>query len=260
MGRRASDAETAGDPNHLTFAAPPALRSTVARFEIVQSNGGETLVLPSTGAVLGFQMRGRVRNGEHLLSTAGVTGLLATARSYSYVGHTTSLLVRFTPQGAACLGVPSSDLANHSVPLDGLMRPAAVAELTDRLLSARDHVHRIELVSRWLSDRPLAFDGAMGRALQRLHASAGNASIAAIADEIGMSERQLERRFVARVGISPKRYARLVRFEQAAAALRSGPSLTEVALAAGYYDQSHFIREFRSFAGVAPGALRPPPR
>jgi AraC-like DNA-binding protein len=60
---------------------------------------------------------------------------------------------------------------------------------------------------------------------------------------------------VARVGITPKRFASLRRFEQAVALARTSPSLTETALAAGYYDQSHFIRDFRRFSGAAPGEL-----
>ncbi len=69
-----------------------------------------------------------------------------------------------------------------------------------------------------------------------------DASIARIARSLSMSERQLERRFLDRLGVTPKRYASLRRFERAAALVGSGAPLGRVALEAGYYDQSHFIR------------------
>src|SRR5665213_303471 len=71
-----------------------------------------------------------------------------------------------------------------------------------------------------------------------------------------LSERQLERRFLLRVGMMPKRFARLARFERAVSLMDSASALAAVAQLAGYYDQSHFVREFRAFAGTAPAAWR----
>jgi hypothetical protein len=84
----------------------PSLQTRVASIDLVESNGGQAVVLPSTSAVLGFQYRGRVQRGAQLLSLAGVTGLQGAAQTYRYAEGTGSVLVRFTAQGAACLGVP----------------------------------------------------------------------------------------------------------------------------------------------------------
>lgn len=82
-------------------------------------------------------------------------------------------------------------------------------------------------------------------------------SIPAVARKLSISGRQLERRFLARVGVSPRAYASLRRFERAVAIAKTAPSLTRAALDAGYYDQAHFNREVRRFTGQAPGvALR----
>jgi AraC-like DNA-binding protein len=72
-----------------------------------------------------------------------------------------------------------------------------------------------------------------------------------------MSERQLERRFLARVGVTPRSWATLRRFERAVALAAATPDapLTNVALDAGYYDQSHFIRDVRRRAGQRPTTL-----
>jgi AraC-like DNA-binding protein len=210
------------------------------------------LVLPSAGSVLGLQFGGRVRFGEQSLSRAGVTGILSSARRYTYVGPTGSVLVRFTPQGAACLGVPLSELSGQSVALTELLEPARVTELSERLHAAAEDSTRVALVEELLLELPFARDPLVSRALSRLTSPDDPAAVARVARELGLSERQLERRFVAKIGIAPKRYARLWRFQRAVGMAGSASSLGALAQAAGYYDQAHFIRDFRGFVGVSP--------
>lgn len=234
----------------------PVLATRVASIDVVENDGGQHVVLPSTSVVLGFQFRGRVQRGAQRLSLAGVTGLQGAARTYDYAQGTGSVLVRFTAQGAACLGVPAGELTDRSVALDDILAPARVAELSERLLAAPDDAARVALVVALLAELPFARDPVVTRALARLTDVRAPASVAGVARELGMSERQLERRFVARVGLMPKRFARLARFERALALLGQGSSLASVAQRAGYSDQPHLVREFRSFAGVPPSALR----
>ncbi len=78
--------------------------------------------------------------------------------------------------------------------------------------------------------------------------------------ETGLSLRQFERRFLAQYGITPKLFQRLRRFEQAVYALRddhlvSGKRLASIAAELGYFDQSHFVKDFRRFSGVSPTLL-----
>ena len=239
-----------------TFASHPSLRTSVVAIDVLESAGGEVAVLPSTSAVLGFQFRGRVRAGDGLLSPAGVTGLQEGTRTYSYLGGTGSVLVRFTPQGAARLGVPAAELANRSVPLEQLIPRARAEEVTGRIAAAPDDASRVALVERFLRELPFARDPLVTRALERLSDPNGSPSLAAIAAELALSERQLERRFLRRVGMMPKRFARLARFQRAVSLMDSEPALAAVAQHAGYYDQSHFVREFRAFAGTPPAAWR----
>jgi AraC-like DNA-binding protein len=94
------------------------------------------------------------------------------------------------------------------------------------------------------------------RAWHRLVSTNGCARIADIRDDIGWSERHLAVQFRNQFGLTPKAFARILRFGRAARALRQGTSpLANVALACGYYDQAHFTREFRAFAGITPLAL-----
>jgi AraC-like DNA-binding protein len=84
----------------------------------------------------------------------------------------------------------------------------------------------------------------------------GASTVAGFAHRVGISPRQLERRFRAAVGISPKLFARMQRFQRVFPTLESGDSgWAETAFQCGYYDQAHLIREFREFAGKPPAAL-----
>lgn len=84
----------------------------------------------------------------------------------------------------------------------------------------------------------------------------GVVSVDRLATAAGISSRQLERRFLSEVGISPKLLARIVRFQQVFRAVdQSNPTWTEVALACGYYDQAHLIRDFKQFAQQTPTVL-----
>lgn len=238
-----------------SFALHPALRDRVTAIDVVTSRGALE-VLPSTSAVLGFQLQGRIRAGAELLATAGVTGLQEAARCYEYVGDTASILVRFTAQGATSLGVPASELSRRSVDLGALLPPALVRQAHEQLHDGASVAAQVATVQALLLRLPYAEDRLVARALRQLEASAPEASsVAAIARALEMSERQLERRFLARVGVTPKAWATLRRFERAVALAATAPSLTSVALDAGYYDQSHFIRDFRRRAGRPPGAL-----
>jgi transcriptional regulator GlxA family with amidase domain len=90
-----------------------------------------------------------------------------------------------------------------------------------------------------------------------LHGSHGRAPIGELADELGWSHRRLIARFRDQVGLAPKTFARVIRFDRAVRQLRAATtrSLAEIALDCGYFDQAHLNREFREFAGTTPGAL-----
>src|SRR5688572_29303290 len=111
-----------------SFEPTFVLRDRVVAIDVVEHEGGEIRVLPSGSAVLWLQVCGRVRSRDALLSVAGVTAIQSEVRRYVYVGRTVSLLVRFTPQGASCLGVPVSELADRSVALDELLDPVRARE------------------------------------------------------------------------------------------------------------------------------------
>lgn len=100
-------------------------------------------------------------------------------------------------------------------------------------------------------------DAAMSRAAARLREPGSPVALETLAREAGLSERQFRRRFEAAVGLRPKRFARLVRFQQVFERRQESDARawSEVALDCGYYDQAHFNRDFRAFTGVRPRDL-----
>jgi AraC-like DNA-binding protein len=82
--------------------------------------------------------------------------------------------------------------------------------------------------------------------------SGGGVPIAALAEEVGWSPRHLTNRFHAEVGLRPKEAARVVRFDRVRRNISPGVRLAKVAADAGYFDQSHLVRDFHAFAGCSP--------
>jgi len=84
-----------------------------------------------------------------------------------------------------------------------------------------------------------------------------SANVSTVAADLGVSERHLRRVFRDAVGVSPKEFAKLVRFDRAISAAHADvrASWASIAAATGYYDQAHLIGEFHSICGVTPRAL-----
>jgi AraC-like DNA-binding protein len=128
------------------------------------------------------------------------------------------------------------------------------------LLRADATREAIELLEDWLllraRDVNLEPTPATLAAL-RLYEQKGQGRIVDLAEELGLSQRQLERGFQTQVGISAKQLAQAIRFGEAHTDLMLQPqqSLTDLAYTLGYGDQSHFNREFRAYAGMSPGAF-----
>lgn len=97
---------------------------------------------------------------------------------------------------------------------------------------------------------------AASAAWRHIEGSCGLMSIGKIAHETGWSSRHLSARFVAEYGVTPKEAARLFRFDNARRLAASGRPLAQIAESAGYADQAHLTREWRSFAGQSPTRTR----
>ena len=154
----------------------------------------------------------------------------------------------FRPGGLAeVLGIPANEFTGRIVPLEDLSRDLAG-------LSEFDSVRDIEAQLLRMARTPT--DPIIGDAVRQLAGSHGTRDIASLARDFGISTRHLERRFLDRVGLQPKLFARMRRFQSVFPAIESGKAnWAAAAIACGYYDQAHLIRDFREFAGEPPASL-----
>ena len=190
-------------------------------------------------------------------SAALVAGQLTSPIRLSPRGAVDVVGVRFRSAGARCvLGLPLDELAGRVEALQDI-RPGLAAALRRAASLERSPAACAAAVSRvlWsvIGEAPPPLVRAAVHALGALRPR----GIDAIARDLGTTPRTLERRITREVGLSPKLLQRVLRFRRAFRMLdgtspgRWGP----VAAAAGYYDQAHLIRDFRSFAGATPTAF-----
>jgi AraC-like DNA-binding protein len=132
---------------------------------------------------------------------------------------------------------------------------AIIARFHERLADCRTFEERISVANQFLLQHALAppRDGISAAATDILR-GAGGARIPAMAGRAGLGLRQFERRFMQQVGVSPKLFARIARFEAALDRMARSPqgSWTEVAHRFGYYDQMHMVHDFSRFTGETP--------
>ncbi len=178
--------------------------------------------------------------GPLLLRPSGPTRIAAIR----FHTHTAGLLLKVPMPEIADTALPLGDISGRLARRFDILReartPRAQAAVLDRIVIA-------------LAGATAGEDTLVAAAISRLSQSM---SVSAAARHTGLSPRQLERRFHQSTGIPPKLFARMQRFQRVFPALESeSTGWTGTALACGYYDQSHLIRDFREFAGKPPAAL-----
>jgi AraC-like DNA-binding protein len=136
----------------------------------------------------------------------------------------------------------------------------AVEDINEPLLHAQDARERVALLTDFLVtklEQQKTRDLLVEESLRRIHRSAGRITVKSLLEALDISERQFERRFSQVVGISPVAYIRVRRFNEALRLIKSGryDTLTEVAHALNFHDQSHFIRDIKTFTGITPKSL-----
>jgi AraC-like DNA-binding protein len=169
--------------------------------------------------------------------------------------------VAFKPGGtAAFVSVPAHELADRDVPLEDLIGVRQTATLRERLLAIDGADAGLDVIEATLRElwTPRAIHPAVTFALNTIDRAPHTASIAAVTDAVGMSAKRFIERFKSDVGMTPKRYCRVRRFQQALAVAHRSARVdwVQVALDCGYFDQAHFIHDFRAFAGVTPTAYQ----
>jgi AraC-like DNA-binding protein len=161
-----------------------------------------------------------------------------------------------TPLGARrLLGFPLDEIYDRLIDPTDLFGQSARRTM-ERLREAEAPESRLAIIEQ---EMELAFARPSRPvwAMRRLRASSGRVGVAALAEELGCSRKHLSVRFKREFGVTPKLFARVLRFDSALRGLRSGAgsNWAELADACGYSDQAHLSRDFTAFAGSPPEAF-----
>jgi AraC-like DNA-binding protein len=153
----------------------------------------------------------------------------------------------------ALFGIPAAELSNQMPDLTTFLGNEGT-ELEERVMLASDHAERIHIVSEFLRNRNRdVHEPAVFSVISSVIRSNGLAKIPDLAAQSFLSTRQFERKFLAFSGFTPKLFSRIIRFHSALNEYGNREkSLTEIAYECGYYDQSHFIHDFKAFSGEHP--------
>jgi AraC-like DNA-binding protein len=166
--------------------------------------------------------------------------------------------ISFLPHGASgLLGHPIDELTDSIVPIE-VLSPVLSREL-DRVRDPAPllvQLGRLETILQTFAANSGGEDRLVSHAVDRIIETGGGLDVRTLAGDLSISPRQLERRFRDRVGITPKLFSRIQRFQGVFQAIERVPhNWVDAALSCGYYDQAHLIRDFRDFAGEPPAAL-----
>lgn len=165
--------------------------------------------------------------------------------------HFRNIGVYFQPTALKSIfGIDANELTNQHIDINELIK----TDIADQLSNIATSDQCIKLLSSFLTqqaDQRKTESEKMNFATAQLQKGV---SLPTIQNELNLSERSLERHFKQHIGISPKLYARINRFQSALENIRQTQfnKLTNIAYQNDYFDQSHFIREFKEFAGTSP--------
>nr|QKW93667.1 AraC family transcriptional regulator [Vitiosangium cumulatum] len=250
---------------------PPCLRPYVRGwlgYREATPGGGLSRELPAPRVVVIFEFGPPIQvfeSGSEVQSSRYTGGFVAGLHEQfaltRHDGFQAGLQLDLTPIGARLLfGLPMSELTEQVFSLADLL-PLEHRRICERLASLSSWDARFDLVERLLQERlaaPATSTALMAWASRRIEASGGAIDIRQLARELGYSSKHLITLFRNHVGVAPKFYASLVRFDRLVQHLKSGRAgrWADLALELGYSDQAHLAREVRRFSGTTLTELR----
>jgi AraC-like DNA-binding protein len=244
----------------MTTVAPSrALAGLVRTFTVVETDAEVTrTLLPETGALLGVRFQGAAALIEHgqatVLPDVTLTGMRNTVRRMRTSADGGVIVTSFHEDGAGVLfGVPMHLLFNEVIGADHFASAEDLGELRAAVAVAKDIPSRVCALEQFLLARKPSRrrDLTVLAAVRAMRAARGAISIRSLAVGLGLSQDRLEKRFRQAIGTSPKQYCSILRLRYVLGGSQTR-SLVELAMEAGYYDQSHFVREFRAVTGEPP--------
>ncbi len=242
------------------FIPTERLRPYIKYFVVSENElENEYKVLPSPGLVIGFQYKGKlatvIGEKENKLTSAGITGITDSYRIFKNSAGIGTVLVYFTEIGFTSFASnPANELFNLSLSLDDIFDKLRVNEVEERLAIANTDKQRIKIVEQFLLSqlKEIKTDKLIVEAVKLIYQANGTIRIKELIDKLFISQSPFEKRFRKVVGTTPKKFASIIRFNTVLDNLNNTKSLTEICYENNFFDQAHFIKDFKQFTGDTP--------
>lgn len=236
------------------------LQAFIKGYTIIESDSEmDNFVLPGTSMVMAIRYKGHVivreNDFDETLPSLVLSGMRRTARLIHYTPQTANLLIIFNEGGLSALSkIPAHELYGLSLSSENLFSADEMNEILARLSEAQNNAERIKFIDNFLSRklRSNQPDRLVHQAISLIKQQKGTVRIKDLVGDLYISQDAFEKRFRTAVGATPKQYASIVRLQSLINKHSSFASLTEAAYEAGYFDQSHFIKEFKKFTHTLP--------
>lgn len=186
-----------------------------------------------------------------------VFGQITVPLEIAPTGVSGIIAARFQPDGFIPFSLfPVQQMTNKAIALHQLFGEDAMA-LEQKVLTATTNEERIKIIAEFLLIRLQTAevrDRITKSSIDALIQANGQLNVNELAEQLHINRRQLERKFSAAIGLSPKQLSKVIRLQATFKMLEQKQfiSLTSLAYENGYYDQAHFIKDFREFTGVSP--------
>lgn len=236
------------------------LKNHIENYLVVKTQ--ETIsqtIIPETAPILSFRYKGKhdyfIGNVQNSLPAFAITGLRKFAKPILLSENTEIILIKFKPCEAALFFTPpQQDFFQTSVSLHDLCDGEDVLKLEDALLEDSSLNEKIESIENFLISliKSNEVDLLIKTAVQQIFLSSGTTRIKELATSLNMSLDAFEKRFRKIIGTSPKQYSSIVRLTHAIRQKQSGQSIADIAYSFDYFDQSHFLKDFKLFTGKTP--------
>ncbi len=256
--------------NYQTYQPHPDLESLVKYYWTLEVPATESTqrqrIIPDgcleMAFILGDDIKRYTSEDEFVIQPRSmVLGQITEPFFIEPTGYVKCFAIRFYPYGLAnFLSIPIKELANKETPLTVLFDEESANALAQKINEAGDTESRITIIETFLFKKlndQASIDNIVKEIIDTMFSTKGNISIKEMLKNDTSKRRQLERKFVAQVGISPKQLSKVIRLQAVLKMMLNQPSesLSQIAYNSDYYDQAHFIKDFKGFTGMTPKEL-----
>lgn len=199
-----------------------------------------------------------LQNGESIIQPkCFVIGQLTRPLEIEPTGQTGIFSIRFNPEGfSPFTSIPIKEMENTATPLEVFFGNDG-KEIEQKVLRTNSVSERIKYIESFLLSRlpnTETIDHIIQSTVDTILTANGHLSVGELSKQINVSSRQLERKFSSFIGLSPKQLSKMIRLQATLKMLlnKQFTSLTTLAYEGEYYDQAHFIKDFKEFTGLTP--------